>query len=94
MYMRPSRPARQAGATGEAMSRGDTKLSERESIILQELTLGRSLVYIAKDLGMNYVTLRSAAQTLYDKLGADNKLQAVLFALDMGTLDPYAFWGS
>ena len=66
--------------------RRNRKLSEREVFILHELMLGRSLVYIAKSLGLKYPTAKSAAKKLYDKLGADSKLQAVLFALDMKIL--------
>jgi DNA-binding NarL/FixJ family response regulator len=51
---------------------------------LAGLAQGKRLWVIARELGVSHV--RFYAWRLYNKLGADNKVQAVLFAKSLGLL--------
>jgi DNA-binding NarL/FixJ family response regulator len=55
---------------------------------------GNKFSQIAACLGCNPLTVRGRACGIYNKLGADNRIQAFLFDTDMGILDPLAFYGS
>ena len=63
------------------------RLSPRELEVLRLVSLGRGTVQIAEELGISPHTVRNHVRNLRYKLGADNKLAAVLTALRLGILD-------
>jgi DNA-binding NarL/FixJ family response regulator len=75
-------------------SRYSRKLTDREVWVLEQMMAGANFVQISKSLGLSQSLIRLTARHIYDKLGADNRVQAVMFAYDMGTLTQFSFWGS
>jgi len=69
-------------------------LTPNEIAVLQLMMAGYKFSTIATLLGCRHHTVRGRAWRIYNKLGADNRVQAVLFATDLGILDPLAFYGS
>ena len=69
-------------------------LTEEEHTVLEQMMLARRFPYIARDMAMSQSKVRRIACQIYDKLGAGNRVEAVMFVIDMGILDQFTFWGS
>ena len=67
--------------------RGATTLSARERAVLREVAAGRSTKQIARALGITERTVKFHVSSIMNKLGADNRAQAVAEAARRGLLD-------
>jgi len=76
------------------LSKYSRTLTADETAVLQLMMAGFKLTRIAACLGCSNQTVRARAWNIYNKLGAENRVQAVMFAIDKGLLDPLAFYGS
>ena len=65
---------------------GDPVLSEREREVLQLMRQGRSNVEIGKALHISAHTVLSHAKSLYQKLGASSRAEAVAAGFEIGYL--------
>ena len=61
-------------------------LTEREREVLGYLALGWETKYIAEELGVSWYTVRSHIENLRRKLGAANRLEAVMAAMRLGII--------
>lgn len=59
-------------------------LSAREVQILQHIASGSSTKEVARDLGISAHTVKTHLERIFDKLGANDRAQAVAIALRMG----------
>jgi DNA-binding NarL/FixJ family response regulator len=59
-------------------------LSPREAQILQHIASGSSTKEVARDLGISSHTVKTHLERIFDKLGANDRAQAVAIALRMG----------
>jgi DNA-binding NarL/FixJ family response regulator len=79
---------RQVGARGgakrAAAERAPISLTPRESSVLQHLARGRSNKQIAAALGVSERTVKFHVSTLFTKLGATNRTEAVTRAIQAG----------
>jgi DNA-binding NarL/FixJ family response regulator len=64
-----------------------TTLSDRERAVLREVAAGRSTKQIARALGITERTVKFHVSSIMNKLGADNRAQAVAEAARRGLLD-------
>lgn len=64
-----------------------TTLSARERAVLREVAAGRSTKQIARALGITERTVKFHVSSIMNKLGADNRAQAVAEAAKRGLLD-------
>jgi DNA-binding NarL/FixJ family response regulator len=64
-----------------------TTLSNRERAVLREVAAGRSTKQIARALGITERTVKFHVSSIMNKLGADNRAQAVAEAAKRGLLD-------
>jgi DNA-binding NarL/FixJ family response regulator len=62
-------------------------LSPRERQVLQLLANGRSVSEVAIELYVSLSTAKTYVSRLYDKLGADNRAQALMAAVRLGLTD-------
>ena len=62
-------------------------LSARERTVLREIAAGRSSKQIARALGITERTVKFHVSSIMNKLGADNRAQAVAEAARRGLLD-------
>jgi DNA-binding NarL/FixJ family response regulator len=67
--------------------RASTMLSDRERTVLREVAAGRSTKQIAQVLGITERTVKFHVASIMNKLGADNRAQAVAEAAKRGLLD-------
>ncbi len=67
--------------------RADMPLSKRESEILQKVAYGATTKEVAHDLGISPHTVKTHLERIFDKLGANDRAQAVAIALRMGLVD-------
>jgi DNA-binding NarL/FixJ family response regulator len=67
--------------------RATTTLSDRERTVLREVAAGRSTKQIARVLGITERTVKFHVASIMNKLGADNRAQAVAEAAKRGLLD-------
>jgi DNA-binding NarL/FixJ family response regulator len=67
-------------------TRERSMLSRRELDVLRELHGGRSIPEVARTLYMSTSTAKTYVARIYDKLGAANRTQAFLLAMDLGLL--------
>ncbi|MGH2573256.1 MAG: response regulator [Actinomycetota bacterium] len=67
--------------------RPDTPLSRRESQILQKVAYGASTKEVAHDLGISPHTVKTHLERIFEKLGANDRAQAVAIALRKGLVD-------
>jgi DNA-binding NarL/FixJ family response regulator len=67
--------------------RRSTMLSAREQAVLREVAAGRSTKQIARALGITERTVKFHVGSIMNKLGADNRAQAVAEAARRGLLD-------
>ena len=61
-------------------------LSPREHIVLQLISLGHSNKRVAQRLGITPQTVKSHAEKIFVKLGAQSRLEAVMRALMLGLI--------
>ncbi len=59
-------------------------LSQREVQVLQHIASGSSTKEVARDLGISAHTVKTHLERIFDKLGANDRAQAVAIALRMG----------
>ena len=71
----------------QVRSRRATTLSDRERTVLREVAAGRSTKQIARLLGITERTVKFHVSSIMNKLGADNRAQAVAEAARRGLLD-------
>jgi DNA-binding CsgD family transcriptional regulator len=70
-------------------SEGPTKwLTQREQVVLEQLTLGKSVRQIADDLGRSPHTVHDHVKSLHRKLNASSRGELVARALGHTTIDP------
>jgi DNA-binding NarL/FixJ family response regulator len=62
-------------------------LSAREGQVLQLLLVGRSVPEISTELFLSVSTAKTYVARLYDKLGANNRAQALMAAVRLGLAD-------
>src|SRR5438093_1074029 len=67
--------------------RPDTPLSRRESEILQKVAYGASTKEVAHALGISPHTVKTHLERIFEKLGANDRAQAVAIALRRGLVD-------
>ncbi len=65
---------------------GDSPLSAREVQILQHIASGSSTKEVARDLGISVHTVKTHLERIFDKLGANDRAQAVAIALRLGVV--------
>ena len=64
----------------------DSPLSTREVQILQHIASGSSTKEVARDLGISVHTVKTHLERIFDKLGANDRAQAVAIALRLGVV--------
>jgi two-component system response regulator DegU len=67
--------------------RPGTPLSKRESQILQRVAYGATTKEVARDLGISAHTVKTHLERIFEKLGANDRAQAVAIALRRGLVD-------
>ena len=67
--------------------RPETPLSRRESQILQRVAYGATTKEVARDLGISAHTVKTHLERIFEKLGANDRAQAVAIALRKGLVD-------
>jgi two-component system response regulator DegU len=67
--------------------RPETPLSKRESQILQKVAYGATTKEVAHDLGISAHTVKTHLERIFEKLGANDRAQAVAIALRRGLVD-------
>jgi two-component system response regulator DegU len=68
-------------------TRPDTPLSRRESEILQMVAYGATTKEVAHKLGISPHTVKTHLERIFEKLGANDRAQAVAIALRKGLVD-------
>ncbi|MCY8105888.1 response regulator transcription factor [Bacillus mojavensis] len=64
----------------------DTQLTEKEIVVLKAIAKGLKSKAIAFDLGISERTVKSRLTSIYNKLGADSRTEAVTIAMKRGIL--------
>ncbi|MEC1751894.1 response regulator transcription factor [Bacillus mojavensis] len=64
----------------------DTQLTEKEIVVLKAIAKGLKSKAIAFDLGISERTVKSRLTSIYNKLGADSRTEAVAIAMQRGIL--------
>jgi DNA-binding NarL/FixJ family response regulator len=82
-----SAPVARGSVGTAAPARGGQDLSAREQQILQLLADGRSPDEVAATLVISPKTVRNHLSRAYDKLGVDNRTQAIVVALQRGLIE-------
>jgi two-component system, NarL family, response regulator DegU len=67
--------------------RPETPLSRRESQILQKVAYGATTKEVAHDLGISAHTVKTHLERIFEKLGANDRAQAVAIAIRKGLVD-------
>jgi two-component system nitrate/nitrite response regulator NarL len=67
--------------------RPEAPLSRRESEILQKVAYGATTKEVAHDLGISPHTVKTHLERIFEKLGANDRAQAVAIALRRGLVD-------
>jgi DNA-binding CsgD family transcriptional regulator len=62
-------------------------LTERQREILRLLANGHSYEHIGVALGLSVNTVRTHLRTIYERLGASTKVEAVMTAVELRLLD-------
>ena len=65
----------------------DAPLSRRELEILQKISFGATTKQVAHDLGISPHTVKTHLERIYEKLGANDRAQAVAIAMRKGLVD-------
>lgn len=76
-----------AGAMRRRMLQPSVRLTPREGEILQQLAEGVSVAVLAQRLYISQSTAKTHMSKLYDKLGAQNRTQAIMAAMRLGLVD-------
>ena len=66
--------------------RREVRLTARGREVLSNPALGWETKYIAEGLGVSWYTARNHIENLRTKLGASNRLEAVMVAMRLGIL--------
>jgi len=69
---------------GESSSSETTPLSKREREILQRVADGATTKQVASDLGISPHTVKTHLERIFEKLGANDRAQAVAIAIRTG----------
>jgi DNA-binding CsgD family transcriptional regulator len=78
-----------AGESAERPGQGqNVHLTRTERLVLEQLVEGKSNAEIARQLSRSEGTVRNVVSRLYDKLGVDNRVQAIQASLNMGLVRP------
>jgi DNA-binding NarL/FixJ family response regulator len=77
-----------AGAMRRRMLGPQVRLTPRENEILQHLADGVSVAVLAQRLYISQSTAKTHMSKLYDKLGAQNRTQAIMSAVRLGLVRP------
>lgn len=77
-----------SSSTGERVRVGDVALSQRELDIIRRLADGHSNKSIAKDLSITEATVKVHLKTVLRKLGATNRTQVAIWAVQHGLTNP------
>ena len=64
-----------------------TPLSKREKEILQKVAYGATTKEVAKDLGISPHTVKTHLERIFEKLGANDRAQAVAIAIRSGLVE-------
>src|SRR5678815_5101789 len=67
--------------------RPDTPLSRRELEILQKVAYGATTKEVAHDLGISPHTVKTHLERIFEKLGANDRAQAVAIAIRSGLVE-------
>jgi DNA-binding NarL/FixJ family response regulator len=70
-----------------AERRPSTPLSRRESEILQKVAYGSTTKEVARELAISPHTVKTHLERIFEKLGANDRAQAVAIALRQGLVD-------
>lgn len=70
---------------------GPDFITSRQREILKLLAGGHSYEDIARALSLSVNTVRTHVRTIYDRLGASTKVEAVIAAMELRLLDPEPF---
>jgi DNA-binding NarL/FixJ family response regulator len=73
-----------AGAMRRRMMQPSVRLTPREGEILQQLAEGVSVAVLAQRLYISQSTAKTHMSKLYEKLGAQNRTQAIMAAMRLG----------
>ena len=73
-----------AGAMRRRMMQPSVRLTPREGEILQQLAEGVSVAVLAQRLYISQSTAKTHMSKLYEKLGAQNRTQAIMAAVRLG----------
>jgi len=68
-------------------ARSETPLSNRESEILQYVAHGNTTKEVARHLGISPHTVKTHLERIFEKLGANDRAQAVYIAFRLGLVD-------
>jgi DNA-binding NarL/FixJ family response regulator len=82
-----------AGAMRRRMLEPQVRLTPREHEILQHLADGVSVAVLAQRLYISQSTAKTHMSKLYDKLGAQNRTQAIMAAVRLGLVKADAHGG-
>ncbi len=67
--------------------RGEGGLSKREAEILQRVAYGATTRVVAQDLGISPHTVKTHLERIFEKLGANDRAQAVAIAIRRGIVE-------
>ncbi|AGF28841.1 DNA-binding response regulator [Bacillus amyloliquefaciens] len=70
----------------ERANANETQLTDKEIIVLQAVAKGHKSKAIAFDLGISERTVKARLTSIYNKLGADSRTEAVTIAMQKGIL--------
>jgi DNA-binding NarL/FixJ family response regulator len=80
--------ARLASAMHRKLAEPGPRLSSRERQVLQLLADGKAVAGIARELFISDSTVKTHISNVYEKLGAQNRAQALMTAMRLGLLSP------
>lgn len=69
-----------------ANNANETQLTEKEIVVLEAVAKGHKSKAIAFDLGISERTVKARLTSIYNKLGADSRTEAVAIAMQKGIL--------
>lgn len=69
------------------MMKCESKITQREKEILELVAKNYSNTEIARQLFISVSTVKSHISTIFEKLNANGRIQATLFAVKMGIID-------
>ena len=70
----------------ERANANETQLTDKEIIVLEAVAQGHKSKAIAFDLGISERTVKARLTSIYNKLGADSRTEAVTIAMQKGIL--------